>query len=72
MRHKFNYISFQQKHILDKEKIGYKVYTSKDEFVFVNADTAFEAIMKSGHKNPYKLERVGLVKKSLFSEKEVS
>lgn len=64
-------ITFKTKTIQEKSLRGYKVYKNSSEFVNVEAETASEAIEKSGVTNPYKLEKLGIVNKSLFSEAEL-
>lgn len=62
---------FKTKSIEEKTAKGYKVYKTPTEFVSVEAATAFEAIEKSGIKNPYKVEKQGIVHKTLFTDNEL-
>jgi uncharacterized protein YjhX (UPF0386 family) len=67
---KFSEIYLKAKSIVEKSQQGYKLYKDKENFVFIEALTAKEAIEKSGI-NPVRIERAGLANKSIFSESEL-
>lgn len=54
------------------ERIGYRVYRGKDDFVEVEATGIAEAIEKSGIKEPVKLERIGITTVSIYRAGELS
>ncbi|HCR86104.1 MAG TPA: hypothetical protein DIV86_05445 [Alphaproteobacteria bacterium] len=72
MRFTFNLIHFKHRKVKDRENSGYKVYKSKKDYVVVTAKTAAEALATSAVEKPQKIERVGIIKKSLFTEGEVT
>lgn len=72
MRFTFSLIHFKHRKVKDRENSGYKVYKSKKEFVVVTARTAAEALANSNVEKPKKIEKVGIIKKSLFTEGEVT
>ncbi len=69
---KFGEINLKNKSVSQKNMKGYNIYKSKSEFVFVEAVTAAEAIEKAGINQIYKIEPASVVKKSVFSEGELS
>ena len=71
MKHKFDNFKLKEKQISEKKLNGYRVYSDKSNFQTVESETVAEAIDKSGIKEPYKIEVVGLVKKSIFTESEL-
>lgn len=72
MSYKFSYIEFKQKQVQNKGGSKYKVYKNTNEYVMIEALTAYEAIEKSGIESPLKLEKTGLMRRSLFSEAELN
>ncbi len=62
---------FKLKNIKEKTQSGYKIYKNNSEFEFVEALTAVEALEKSSIKTPIKIEKVGIVKKAVFSDEEL-
>jgi len=69
---KFNDIFLKEKTVTASRKKGYNIYKDKTNFVFVEADTAAEAIEKSDVKSPYKIICASLTKKALFSSAELA
>jgi len=69
---KFKHIHFKEKQIPEKSLKGYRVYSDKTNFQNVEAATAAEAIEKSGMKNPVKVEVIGVVNRSIFSDTELA
>lgn len=72
MEYKFSYIEFRRKELQGKASSKYKVYKTALDYVTIEAQTAYEAMQKSGVDAPLKLERVGLMKRSLFAEAELN
>jgi hypothetical protein len=68
----FNKIFLNSKTISEKKQKGYKIYTDKNNFQIIEAETAAEAIEKSGLKSVYKIEKIGVVNKSIFTKPELS
>ncbi len=71
MQNSFGQMMFKTKSIEEKTAKGYKVYKTPTESISVEAATAFEAIEKSGIKNPHKVEKQGIVHKTLFTDAEL-
>ena len=71
MGYKFSFIEFKRKTIPDKDAPSYKIYKNPQEYVIIEAQTAYEAMKASGIELPYKLERTGLTKKSVFLDSEL-
>lgn len=71
MRYSFNLIHFKHRKVKERQNSGYKIYKSKKDFVVVTALTASEALKLCDVENPVKVEKIGVVKKSLFDEIEV-
>lgn len=68
----FNKIFLNSKTVIEKKQKGYRVYSDKNNFTIIEAETASEAIEKSGLKNAYKIEKVGVINKSIFTKPELS
>lgn len=68
----FNKIFLNAKTVIEKKQQGYRIYSDKNNFTVVEAETASEAIEKAGLKTTYKIEKVGLIKKSIFNKPELS
>jgi hypothetical protein len=54
----FSPINFTQMEIIEKSTIHYRVYRDRKEFVFIEANTAYEALIQSGISCPYKVEHL--------------
>ncbi len=67
-----NDLYLKEKTVTQKGTRGYRVYSDKNNFKLVEADTAFEAIQKSGVVSPHKVEAVNIVTKSVFSPQEIA
>jgi hypothetical protein len=72
MSNKFNEIFLKAKTISEKSQNGYRVYTDKDNFQMIPAQTVAEAIEKSGIKSPFKIEPAGVITKSIFTQAELA
>lgn len=57
--------------VKDSQKSGYKVYSTANEFVEVEAETASEAALKSGIEKPIKIEKTGLKLKYILRDDEL-
>ena len=68
----FNKIFLNSKTVVEKKQLGYRVYSDKNNFTLVEAETASEAIEKSGLKRAYKIEKVGIINKSIFTKPELA
>ncbi len=69
---KFNEISLKIKTVPAKAKKGYNIFTDKDNFTYIEAETVAQALEKSGVKNPIKIEPAGFVNKSIFYKSELA
>lgn len=64
-------LDLKVKTAIEKKRSGYKIYQAEGEPEIVEAETAAEAVQKTKIKTPTKIEKVGIIKKSLFSESEL-
>lgn len=64
-------LMFKTKSVQEKALRGYKIYKTASDFVTVEAETAAQAFETAGVTNPYKIEKIGLIYKSLFSDTEL-
>lgn len=57
----------------DKESLsqGYKVYKDRQNYIIVDAKTASDAIIQSGIERPFKLVKIGSVRKTLVASNEL-
>ncbi|MDX1949254.1 MAG: hypothetical protein SFT90_01990 [Rickettsiales bacterium] len=62
---------FKVKNIKEKSQSGYKIFKTEKDFELVEAETALEALEKSGISTPVKIERIGIIKKSVFTDEEL-
>ncbi len=67
----FTPFMFKTKSVQERSAKGYKVYKTAQDFVTVEAKTAAEAIESSGVANPFRIEKLGITYKSLFSDTEL-
>lgn len=70
MRHEFRPLELPEKPAPMRGS-GYRVYTSRDEFIVVSAVSAREAIEKSGVPRPYKVELAGVNFKHIIDLSDV-
>lgn len=56
---------------IEKKLSGYRVYQKDGAPEIVQADTVAEAMEKTTIKEPTKIEKIGIINKSLFSEDEL-
>jgi hypothetical protein len=63
----FEPLGFAHKALPDKQSC-YRVYSSDTEFVEVDADSAYEAMAKSGLRNPIRIQRYSLRRLSVLQD----
>lgn len=64
-------IDLKIKTAIKRKQSGYKIYQAVGEPEIIEAETVSEAMQKTTIKQPTKIEKVGIVKKSIFSEAEL-
>ena len=69
----FAELSIPKRSLANKDSgMKYRVYTDPHNFMMVNADTALEAIRKSGINNPFRIIRDSTYYEKMLSEDMIS
>ncbi len=64
-------LDLKLKTAIERKQKGYKVFPKSGEVEIVEAETVAEAMEKTTIKNPIKIEKIGIIRKSLFSASEL-
>jgi hypothetical protein len=69
---RLNEIFLKSKTVSERSNRGYRIYTDKNNFQFVEAPTVAEAIEKSGIKDPVRIDISGVITKCIFTQAELA